>query len=45
MKFIKEHVQLRFDVQKSPVFWEKWFELEQIWQFDRVTDIITYGLL
>ena len=42
----KEHVQLRFGVQKSPViFKEQWSQLEQTWQFDRVTDIITYGLL
>ena len=25
----KEHAQLRFGVQKSPVFWEKWSKLEQ----------------
>ena len=32
----KEHVQFRFGVQNRA-------KLEQIWQFDRVTDIITYG--
>ena len=30
---------------KSPVFQEQWSKLEQTWQFARVTDIITYGLL
>ena len=37
--FEKEHVQLRFGVQKLP-----WSKLEQTWQFGRVTDIITYGI-
>ena len=41
----KEHVQVRFGVQKLPVFCEQWSELEQTWQVDRVTDIITDSLL
>ena len=32
---IKEHVQLRFGVQKSPLFLEESSELEQTWQFCR----------
>ena len=33
--FAKEHVQLRFAVQKSPVFRELWSKLEQPLQFCR----------
>ena len=33
----KEHVQLRFDVQKLRLFWEQWSKLEQTWQFDEWT--------
>ena len=43
--YLKGHVQLRFGVQKSRLFSEKWSELEQTWQFDWVTDIITFDLL
>ena len=45
LSYDKEHVQLKFGPQKSLVFWEQSSKLEQIWQFDWITDIITYGLL